>query len=403
MSCVRPISDELADLAARVHARVVSSGLRLDPGGADAGRQAVRALVRGEAPLLAERLAEQVVAAVIDRALGLGPLESLLAQPGTTDVMVNGGGRVWVDGPGGMRPTDLAIDEREVLQLIERILAPLGRHVDRSRPVVDARLADGSRVHAVVRPLAVDGPCLTIRRFGARAVSLGELADPGVVALLRWAVRARCNLVVCGGAGAGKTTVLNALGAHLDPAERVVTIEDAAELRLPGDHVVRLESRPASAEGVGEVTTRDLVRAALRMRPDRLVVGEVRSTEAVDMLAAMNTGHDGSLSTCHANGPGDALRRLETLVLMGDIGLPHEAVREHLASALDLVVHVARRPDGRRRVAEVAEVGALDDRGRLPVRSLTDGPRLVGLPRRPRRAVDAPPPDPSWLDDEASR
>jgi pilus assembly protein CpaF len=280
-------------------------------------------------------------------------------------------------------------------------VAPLGLHVDRASPLVDARLADGSRVNAVVRPLAVDGPCLTIRRFGARRVTLSEVATPGVAALLAWAVRARANVVVCGGAGAGKTTLLNALAAEIPDHERVVTIEDAAELRLPGRHVVRLEARPASAEGAGEVRVRDLVRNALRMRPDRIVVGEVRAGEALDMLQAMNTGHEGSLSTCHANSPADGLRRLETLVLMGDVALPLAAVREQVRSALDLVVQIARRPDGGRRVVAVAEIDPDEPSGPggpVGTRPLTapDG-HLVALPRRPVRGTGRPA-SPDWLE-----
>jgi pilus assembly protein CpaF len=236
----------------------------------------------------------------------------------------------------------------------------------------------------VVRPLAVDGPCLTIRRFATRPVQLDDVATAGVAALLAWAVRPR-NIVVSGGAGAGKTTLLNALAAGIPDRERVITIEDAAELRLPGDHVVRLEARTANAEGTGEVRIRDLVRASLRMRPDRIVVGEVRSGKALDMLQAMNTGHEGSLSTCHANGAVEALRRLETLVLMGDVDLPHAVVREQIATAVDLVVHVARTPTGRR-VVDVAEV--VSRARRLGVRSLVDDGRLVALPRRaPRSAI----------------
>jgi pilus assembly protein CpaF len=251
----------------------------------------------------------------------------------------------------------------------------------------------------VVRPLAVDGPCLTIRRFGAKAVFLRDACSPGVAALLGWAVGARANVLVSGGAGAGKTTLLNALAAEIPAGERVVTIEDAAELRLPGDHVVRLEARPPNAEGVGEVRVRDLVRNALRMRPDRIIVGEVRSSEALDMLQAMNTGHDGSLSTCHANSPADAVRRVETLVLMGDVALPLAAVREQLAAALDLVVHVGRRRDGTRGVDSVHEIEARARAdGALATRPLTSGGRLMRLPVRAPRTPTAPPTERSWCE-----
>ena len=386
----------LAELAELVHAQLVAEGAPLEGAGAET-RLAVAELVRGEAPLLGPAVVARVVQMVLDQANGLGALEPWLVDPLVTDVMVNGGGRVWVDRAGRISPTPLRLDESTVLHLIERVVAPLGLHVDRASPVVDARLRDGSRVHAVIRPLAVDGPCLTIRRFGARAIGLDQVAEPGVVGLLAWAVRSRANIVVSGGAGAGKTTLLNALASRIPSGERVVTIEDAAELRLPGAHVVRLEARPANAEGIGEVRIRDLVRASLRMRPDRIVVGEVRSGEALDMLQAMSTGHEGSLSTCHANSPADALRRLETMVLMGDVDLPHAVVREQIASAVDLVVQIARAPQGTRRVVDVAEVGVIDDRGGLAVRSLMDDGRLAALPVRPARSIDAGPADPAWL------
>ncbi len=386
--------DEIQSVAGRVHRRLLA-----DEGAAavNLDLELVRGLVAEEAPLLEVGRAGRACRVVMARVAGLGDLEPWLADPCTTDVMVNGGGQVWVDRGGHLERTPLVLDEATVLHLIERVLAPLGRHVDRAHPIVDARLGDGSRVHAVVRPLAVDGPCLTIRRFGARPIELAEVCSPGTAALLDWFVRSRANLVVVGGAGAGKTTLLNALAASIPPDERVVTIEDAAELRLPGEHVVRLEARPSTAEGVGEVRVRDLVRAALRMRPDRIVVGEVRSGEALDMLQAMNTGHEGSLSTCHANGPVEALARLETLVLMGDVELPHAAVREQVASAIDLVVHIARRADGVRRVEAVAEVSGLDERGRLRVRPLADHAGVLELPERPPRSPAAGQPQPGWV------
>jgi pilus assembly protein CpaF len=257
--------------------------------------------------------------------------------------------------------------------------------------LVDARLPDGSRVNVVVPPLSVDGPCLTIRRFVVPEVDLDAVSPPGVAALLRWAVAARANLVVSGGAGAGKTTLLNALARSIPPNERVITIEDTAELRLPGDHVVRLEARPPNAEGVGEVSPRRLLRNALRMRPDRLIVGEVRGAEAVEMIHAMTTGHEGSLSTCHANGPADALRRLETMALMADLGLPLAAIRDQLVSAIDLIVHVARQPDGRRTVTAVDEVLADPAADGIRTRPLVADHRLAAAPRRGRRAAGAPP------------
>ncbi len=363
-------------------------------------RSLLRSLARDRDPLLPGPVLESVVERVQARVDGLGPLAPLLADPTVDEVMLNGGGEVWVERRGHLEPTAVVVDERTALALIERIVAPLGLHVDRASPLVDARLPDGSRVERGGPPLAVDGPCLTIRRFGARAIRLDEVAPPGTARLLGWAVRSRANVMVCGGAGAGKTTLLNALAAEIPDGDRVVTIEDAAELRLPGRHVVRLEARPASAEGAGEIRVRDLVRNALRMRPDRIVVGEVRAGEALDMLQAMNTGHEGSLSTCHANSPVDALRRLETLVLMGDVALPLAAVREQVRSALDLVVQIARRPDGGRRVVAVAEVDRHGEPGDpVGVHLLTDdGGRLLALPVTAGRAADADPPSIRWLD-----
>lgn len=363
-------------------------------------RAAVERLVRAVGPLLGEAEAAGVVARVLARVEGLGPLEPLLADPTVSEVMANGAGPVWVERGGRLAVTDVVLDESTVGHLIERVVAPLGLRIDRSSPLVDARLPDGSRVNAVIPPLAIDGPCLTIRRFAARPVDLDAVCPPGVAPLLRWAVAARSNIVICGGAGSGKTTLLNALAGAIPAGERVVTIEDAAELRLPGDHVVRLESRPDNAEGVGAVTIRDLVRNALRMRPDRIIVGEVRGGEVADMVQAMTTGHEGSLSTCHANSATDALRRLELMLLLGGIDLPLAALRQHLAGAIDLVVAVARRPDGSRRVVAVEEVaaeGPMGAGGGGGMRRLAGPEGLVDLPVRPVRGADAPPASPTWL------
>ncbi|MBW3557418.1 MAG: CpaF family protein [Actinobacteria bacterium] len=357
------------DVAGRVHARLLAeAGTAAGP-----ASDRIAALVREEAPLLTPAAEAEMVAEVLAAVQGLGPLEPLVADPSVSDVLVNGGGEVWVEREGRLERTALVLRAREVEGLIERIVAPLGLRADRSSPLVDARLPDGSRVHAVVPPLAVDGPCLTIRRFAARPLPLSAFATEAVAALLATAVRCRASIVVSGGTGAGKTTLLNALAASVPPGERIVTVEDAAELRLPQEHVVRLESRPANAEGVGRVTVRELVRNALRMRPDRIIVGECRGPEALDMLQAMNTGHEGSLTTCHANGPDDALRRLETMVLMAEVGLPLDAVREQLSSAVDLVVQVARRPEGHRRVVAVGEV-VIGTRDGLRVRRLDTDP-----------------------------
>ncbi len=389
--------DAADELGGRIHARLVAEagGAVLAPGHlrAEAARLALSA-----DPLLGAAELGAVVEVVASRVEGLGPLDPLLADATVTEVMVNGTGEVWVERHGHLERAAVHLDRPMVGLLIERIVAPLGLRVDRTSPMVDARLPDGSRINAVVPPLAVDGPCLTIRRFGARVVELDSCCAPGVADLLRRAVVERANIVVSGGTGAGKTTLLNALAAAIPPGERIVTVEDAAELRLAADHVVRLEARPANAEGVGEVGIRQLVRNALRMRPDRLLVGEVRGPEALDMLQAMNTGHEGSLSTCHANSPLDALRRLETMVLSGAVALPLDVVRDHLAAAVDLVVQVARRPDGSRAVVEVAEVllPSAGETGGVRVRRLADSSGVRAAVSRPaRRATPRPDAEPA--------
>ncbi|HEX8856873.1 MAG TPA: CpaF family protein [Thermoleophilaceae bacterium] len=322
----------------------------------------VRELVELEAGALSEGEQAELAERVVRLATGLGALDPLLADPEVDEVMVNGPRDVWVERRGRIEPAGVELGgEAELRHAIERILAPLGRRVDEASPLCDGRLPDGSRVNVVIPPLAVDGPCLTIRRFRRRGFSLDDLVANGTVPdpvaeFLARCVRARASVLVSGGTGSGKTTTLNALSGQIAAGERIVTIEDAAELRLRQPHVVRLEARPPNLEGRGEVTVRQLVRNALRMRPDRIVVGEVRGAEALDMLMALNTGHDGSLTTVHANSPEDALRRIETLALMADVGLPHAAVRKQVASAIALVVHQARADDGSRRVTAVSEV-----------------------------------------------
>jgi pilus assembly protein CpaF len=355
-------------------------------------RRRLGELLRDEQPLLAAAQFDDLLDQLTHEVAGLGPLEPLLADPTVTEVMVNGPGRAYVERRGRLEPVALGLDARAIVHLVERVVAPLGLRLDRSSPMVDARLPDGSRLHAVIPPLAVDGPCVTIRRFGAQAVALDDFGvDGAAAAFLRWAVGAGWNLLVAGATSAGKTTLLNTLSQAIPHDERIVTIEETAELRLAQPHVVRLEARPANAEGVGGVAVRDLVRAALRMRPDRLIVGEVRSGEALDMLQALNTGHDGSMSTIHANGTADALARLETLVLLADSGLPLAAVRAQAAASIDAVVFVARRRGATRRVESIAEV---DGNDRVGVRALfehRDG-RLVPMARaqRPARRPDAP-------------
>jgi len=324
--------------------------------------ETIRALVADEAAVLSASRREQLVQLVLRDTVGLGPLEELLADDEVEEVMVNGPGCVYVERRGELPRTDVRFDsEQELRDAIERILAPVGRRVDELSPMADARLADGSRVNVVIPPLAVDGIALSVRRFAGPRPGPLDLLESGSLteestALLCAAVRERRSILISGGTGSGKTTLLNAMSAWIEPSERIVTIEDAAELRLRQPHVVRLESRPASIEGRGEVTIRDLLRNALRMRPDRIVIGEVRGPEALDLLAALNTGHDGALSTVHANSTADALRRVETLALMAGVGLPHAAVREQVSRGIDLVAHLARGRDGSRRVTEIGEV-----------------------------------------------
>ncbi len=353
-----------ADLRRRLVERRRAEAIAGQPG--DDLEHAVDELVRDHAAVLSESRRLQVRELILRDTIGLGPLEELLADPAVEEVMVNGHQRVYVERGGRIESTQVRFaSERALRDAIDRILAPLGRRVDELSPMVDARLADGSRVNVVIPPLAVDGPMLSIRRFTAarpdpdRLVAVGTLTTE-LRELLATAVRGRRSILISGGTGSGKTTLLNALSTYIGPEERVITIEDAAELRLRQPHVVRLESRPSSVEGRGGVTIRDLLRNALRMRPDRIVIGEVRGEEALDLLAGLNTGHDGALSTVHANSPADALRRLETLALMAGIGLPHDAIRDQVRRGIELVVHLARSSRGDRRVVEVGEVvGAL--------------------------------------------
>jgi pilus assembly protein CpaF len=367
---------DVAELAAALRGRLVERRRAAATRGGATGDlgDAVRALVEEEAALLGRGDRDELVARVLRDSVGLGPLEVLLEDPAVEEVMVNGPSCVYVERGGLIEPTEVRFaDEEELRNAIERILAPLGRRVDELSPMVDARLGDGSRVNVVIPPLAIDGPLVSIRRFGAERPDPDRLVALGTISvaqrqLLAAAVGERRSILVSGGTGSGKTTLLNALSSFIAPGERVVTIEDAAELRLQQPHVVRLESRPAGIEGRGEVSVRDLLRNALRMRPDRIVIGEVRGAEALDLLAALNTGHAGALSTVHANSPADALSRLETLALMAGVGLPHAAVAEQVQRGIDLVVQLERRADGARVVGEIAEV--VRDAGRTAVRAL---------------------------------
>jgi len=354
----------LDELAAELRRRLVERRRAEAASGGELGPlpKVVGDLVDEDAAILEPTTRSRLCELILREAVGLGPLEELLADPSVEEVMVNGHDRVYVERGGRIERAEIAFPSEQALRdAIERILTPLGRRVDELSPMVDARLEDGSRVHVVIPPLVVDGPSMSIRRFTAVRPGPRELVELGTLTEelhdeLAAAVAARRSILVSGGTGSRKTTLLNALSSFIEPNERVVTIEDAAELRLRQPHVVRLESRPANVEGRGLVTIRDLLRGALRMRPDRIMIGEVRGGEALDLLMALNTGHEGALSTVHANSPEDALRRIETLALMAGVGLPHEAIREQLGRGLDLVIHLARLSDGSRRVVEVAEV-----------------------------------------------
>ena len=304
----------------------------------------------------------KIVSDLKDEMLGLGPIEVLLKDPTVTEVMVNGPKKIFVERMGRLQLTDIQFhDDSHVMNIIERILSPIGRHIDESVPLVDARLEDGSRVNIIIPPLSLIGPCITIRKFATKALSVDNLItfgtlDRKMADFIKACIQARINILVSGGTGSGKTTTLNVLSSFIPENERIVTIEDAAELKLQQEHVVPLESRPANIEGNGEITIRDLVKNALRMRPDRIIVGEVRGGEALDMLQAMNTGHDGSLTTAHANNPRDALSRLETMVLMAGFEMPIRAIREQVSSAIELILQQSRLKDGSRKITYITEV-----------------------------------------------
>jgi pilus assembly protein CpaF len=328
--------------------------------------QILEALVVGESTPMNLQERERLATEVLDEVFGLGPLEPLLADPTVSDILVNTHKRVYVERRGMLEMTSIQFrDDIHLMSIIDRIVSAVGRRVDESSPMVDARLADGSRVNAIIPPLAVDGPCLSIRRFGRDPLTSEDLLQNNTLTepmleLLRGAVKARLNILVSGGTGAGKTTFLNVLSSYISNRERIVTVEDAAELQLHQDHVVRLETRPANIEGRGAIQQRQLVINSLRMRPDRIIVGEVRGEEALDMLQAMNTGHDGSLTTIHANTPRDALSRLETMVAMGSLNITDSAIRRQIASAIDVVVQVSRFSDGTRKVIALSEITGME-------------------------------------------
>lgn len=374
---------ERQPLGAAAKSRVAAAKQKVQPrlldriDAATAASMAREDLVREMTPIIAELLSEEklqlnmqervgLIEELLDDMLGLGPLEPLLADEAVNDIMVNGPKQIYVERKGKLELADITFrDDAHVMQVATRIVTAVGRRIDESVPLVDARLADGSRVNIIVPPLAIDGPSISIRKFAKKKITLEVMArqaniSPNMATVLRIAARSRLNILISGGTGSGKTTLLNALSQMIDVGERVVTIEDAAELQLQQPHVVRLETRPANLEGKGEISMRDLVKNSLRMRPDRIILGEIRSAEAIDMLQAMNTGHDGSLSTIHANRPREALMRLENMVSMSGFKLPASAVRSLIASAVDVIVQISRMRDGVRRVTYISEVVGME-------------------------------------------
>jgi len=364
--------DKRLELVARVHASLLEEvelrTLAALPRAQmmEAIRAALARIGENGMPALSTRTRMQVVREVYDEVTGYGPIQPLVEDPTLTEIMVNGPHQIYAERDGKLFLTDLRFrDDAHVLRVIDRIVGPIGRRIDEASPMVDARLPDGSRVNAIIPPLSLVGPCINIRKFSRVPFTADDLVSFGTMtetmsAFLQACVVGRLNVVISGGTGSGKTTTLNVLSSFIPNSERIVTIEDAAELRLRQEHVVTLESRPRNIEGEGEVTIRMLVRNSLRMRPDRIIVGEVRGGEALDMLQAMNTGHDGSLSTAHTNSPRDALARLETMVLMAGMDLPSRAVREQIASAMHLIVHQHRFSDGTRKVTHISEIQGME-------------------------------------------
>ena len=362
--------DPFAEIKNKIHLALVAElGPRLFGIDSDAVRASIEAEIREQLlqePTLSSADRDRIGAEIAADILGYGPLERLLSDPTVSEIMVNGSGSVWVERDGLLAETPLRFeDESHLRRIINKMVGQVGRRIDESSPMVDARLPDGSRVNAIIPPLSLSGPLLTIRKFASDRFDFEDLIDIGTLSqtaadFLRLGIRAKLNILISGGTGTGKTTLLNALSEALPDADRIVTIEDAAELQLHQRHVLRLEARPPNIEDEGEVTIRDLVRNALRMRPDRIIVGEVRGAEALDMLQAMNTGHEGSLSTVHANTPRDALSRVETMVLMAGFELPVKAIRQYVSSALDLIVQIERLEGGTRHVTSITEVQRME-------------------------------------------
>jgi pilus assembly protein CpaF len=325
-------------------------------------RLVVEHLCDTECPLLNRSERERLIEEVLDETFGYGPLEILLKEPGVADIMINGPKNVFIEKQGRIQRSDVTFrDNAHLLQILDRIVSRVGRRVDETTPMVDARLPDGSRLNAIIPPLALDGPSITIRKFGSKPLGLEDLLKfgaftPEMVMLLEGAIKARLNIIISGGTGSGKTTLLNTLSSFIQPDHRVITIEDAAELQLQQDHVLRLETRPANIEGKGRVNATDLVRNALRMRPDRIIIGECRGPETMDMLQAMNTGHEGSMTTVHANNPRDAVARIETMITMGGVEMPLKALRHQFCSAVNLIVQASRLQGGPRKITYITEV-----------------------------------------------
>jgi pilus assembly protein CpaF len=371
---VRYMPDEYFELKARIHDRLLdlidlSLIEKLDHDTLVMQiRKVVERILREESFNLPMNMVERekIFSEIIDEVLGYGPLEPLLKDETVSDILVNTYKNIYIERFGKLEPTDVRFkDDTHLMRIIDKIVSSVGRRIDESSPMVDARLPDGSRVNAIIPPLALDGPSVSIRRFAVNPLELDDLINyqtltTGIAEILKGIIKARLNVIISGGTGSGKTTLLNILSRFIPDDERIVTIEDAAELQMKQDHVVRLETRPANIEGRGEVVQRDLVRNSLRMRPDRIIVGEVRGKEAFDMLQAMNTGHDGSLTTIHANTPRDALMRLETMVAMANMDIPSEFLRKYISSAIDLIIQVSRMVDGKRKLVSVQEITGME-------------------------------------------
>jgi pilus assembly protein CpaF len=364
--------DSFQELKTRLHKKLIDSLdlsilTTVDRGTLrDQIKEVLEKLLSEEELFLSPENKERLITEIQSETLGLGPIERYMHDPDISDILVNTYNQVYIERHGKLELTDTKFkDDNHLMQIIDRIVSAIGRRIDESSPMVDARLADGSRVNAIIHPLALDGPILSIRRFRVNVLNVKDLVanhslNSAMVELLKGMVRARLNVVISGGTGAGKTTLLNILSAYIPPDERIVTIEDSAELQMQQPHVVRLETRPPNIEGKGTVTQRDLVRNSLRMRPDRIIIGEVRGSEIYDMLQAMNTGHDGSLTTIHANSTRDTLLRLETLMLLAGIDIPEKAIRELISSSIDVVVQIARFSDGTRKVSSISEIVGME-------------------------------------------